>query len=182
MFKSLKYGQNKVVLAALYFLIAVLVWLDVAGDFEITGLSWHIGIEVLIGLLSTWVFGTLVYTRSQTQASLVKTNERLVESESKNLSFQNEAEKWKKESRILIEGLSKSIDQQFQSWHFSPAERDVALLLVKGLSTKEISVIRNTSEKTIRAQSHSIYTKSNLSGRNELAAFFLESWFELRNR
>ena len=71
-------------------------------------------------------------------------------------------------------GLSKSIEKQFNEWHFSPAEKDVALLLIKGLSLKEISQIRQTSEKTIQAQSLSIYSKSSVKGRNELAAFFLE--------
>ena len=47
-------------------------------------------------------------------------------------------------------------------------------LLLKGLSLKEIADIRHTTEKTARAQSGSIYAKSGLSGRSELAAFFLE--------
>jgi len=45
---------------------------------------------------------------------------------------------------------------------------------LKGLSLKEIAEIRKTSEKTARAQCTPIYEKSGLSGRSELAAFFLE--------
>jgi DNA-binding NarL/FixJ family response regulator len=39
---------------------------------------------------------------------------------------------------------------------------------------KEIAEIRNTQEKTVRQQATTIYKKSELSGRQELAAFFLE--------
>ena len=34
--------------------------------------------------------------------------------------------------------------------------------------------LRGTHEKTVRAQSASIYAKAGLAGRSELAAFFLE--------
>lgn len=74
-------------------------------------------------------------------------------------------------SAVEIRGL---IDLQFEDWALSLGEKDVALLLVKGLSMKEIAEIRNTSEKTVRQQASNIYKKSGLSGRQELAAFFLE--------
>ena len=50
----------------------------------------------------------------------------------------------------------------------------MALLLLKGLSLKEIAQIRATSERTIRAQALSLYGKAGLSGRAALSAFFLE--------
>ena len=53
-------------------------------------------------------------------------------------------------------------------------KREVALLLLKGLSTKEIASVRATSERTIREQARSIYTKAGLTGRAALSAFFLE--------
>lgn len=56
----------------------------------------------------------------------------------------------------------------------SPAERQIALLLLKGLSHKEIAQIRLVSETTVRQQARSLYRKAGLSGRNDLAAFFLE--------
>jgi DNA-binding NarL/FixJ family response regulator len=50
----------------------------------------------------------------------------------------------------------------------------VAFLLLKGLSLKEVAGVRNTSEKTARVQSMAVYAKAGISGRSELAAFFLE--------
>lgn len=86
----------------------------------------------------------------------------------------SEGQRWRADMRELLKGLSSAIDAQFDRWQLSQAEREIALLLLKGLSHKEIAVLRDTSERTIRQQSQSIYEKSNLSGRASLSAFFLE--------
>lgn len=63
---------------------------------------------------------------------------------------------------------------QFVKWGLSPSESEIALLLIKGLSMKEIAEVRNVKEKTIRQQSTSVYSKSNCAGRHELVAHFIE--------
>ncbi len=73
-----------------------------------------------------------------------------------------------------IEGLKAAIDRQFDDWSMTPAERDVALLILKGFSHKEIASLRETSERTIRQQAQGVYRKSGLAGKNALSAFFLE--------
>ena len=52
--------------------------------------------------------------------------------------------------------------------------RDVALLLMKGLSLKEVATVRATNERTVRSQARTLYSKAGLSGRAALSAFFLE--------
>ena len=81
---------------------------------------------------------------------------------------------WRDETRALLTGLGEAIDRQFLTWKLTGAERDVGLLILKGLSLKEIAAARVTSERTIRAQAQSIYAKAGLSGRAALSAFFLE--------
>src|SRR6478672_2169417 len=81
---------------------------------------------------------------------------------------------WRDETRALLNGLGEAIDRQFLTWKLTEAERDVGLLLLKGLSLKEIAAARATSERTIRTQARSIYAKAGLSGRAALSAFFLE--------
>jgi DNA-binding CsgD family transcriptional regulator len=81
---------------------------------------------------------------------------------------------WRDETRALLKGLGEAIDQQFVAWKLTEAEREIGLLLLKGLSLKEIAAVRMTSERTIRAQARSIYAKAGLSGRAALSAFFLE--------
>lgn len=85
-----------------------------------------------------------------------------------------DAARWRRDAGDLIAGLSAVIDQQLEHWSLSPAEKAVALLLLKGLSHKEIAVIREVNETTVRQQARAIYRKAGLSGRNDLAAFFLE--------
>lgn len=85
-----------------------------------------------------------------------------------------EAKRWKEAHSNLLKGLGAAIEQQLQQWGLSPAEQEVALLLIKGLSFKEIALARSTSEHTVRQQAASLYRKSGIEGRSQLAAFFLE--------
>jgi DNA-binding CsgD family transcriptional regulator len=66
------------------------------------------------------------------------------------------------------------MDRQFDRWALTTAEREVALLLLKGLSHKEAASVRGTSERTVRQQSLMVYKKAGVTGRAELSAFFLE--------
>lgn len=77
-------------------------------------------------------------------------------------------------ARVFMEGLSKAIDLQLSDWGLSEGERTTALLLLKGMSHKQIAVATNRSESTIRQHAVEVYRKSGLSGRAELSAFFLE--------
>jgi DNA-binding CsgD family transcriptional regulator len=85
-----------------------------------------------------------------------------------------EAERWRQEARNLMRGLGEAIDEQFDRWQLSPAEKETALLLLKGLSHKEIAAARDVTEATARQQARAVYKKGGLSGRHDLAAFFLE--------
>lgn len=85
-----------------------------------------------------------------------------------------QGQRWRAESRTLLDGLGAAIESQFSLWNLTEAEREVALLLLKGLSSKEIAQVRAVSDRTIREQARSIYAKAGLNGRTALSAFFLE--------
>ena len=85
-----------------------------------------------------------------------------------------QGQRWRSDSRSLLDGLGAAIETQFSRWNLTDAEREVALLLLKGLSTKEIAQVRAVSERTVREQARSIYAKAGLTGRTALSAFFLE--------
>jgi DNA-binding CsgD family transcriptional regulator len=85
-----------------------------------------------------------------------------------------QGQRWRSESRALLNGLGDAIDAQFTRWSLTDAEREVALLLLKGLSTKEVAAVRAGSERTVREHARSIYAKAGLTGRAALSAFFLE--------
>lgn len=56
----------------------------------------------------------------------------------------------------------------------TPTEKQVALLLLKGLGLREAADVLGRSERTVRQHAVAVYKKSGLSGRAELSAFFLE--------
>ena len=85
-----------------------------------------------------------------------------------------DGDRWRATARVHIEGLSRAISAQFAEWRLTDGEADIAVLILKGLSHKEIARLRNSGEATVRQQARSIYRKSGLSSRAELSAFFLE--------
>jgi DNA-binding CsgD family transcriptional regulator len=85
-----------------------------------------------------------------------------------------QGQRWRSEARVLLNGLGDAIDAQFSRWNLTEAEREVALLLLKGLSLKEVATVRATNERTVRSQARALYAKAGLSGRAALSAFFLE--------
>ena len=72
--------------------------------------------------------------------------------------------------------LADIMAMQFSDWRLSKSEKEVGLLLLKGLSLKEISMVRGTAEKTIRQQASSIYQKANVTGRHSFSAWFIEDF------
>jgi DNA-binding CsgD family transcriptional regulator len=66
------------------------------------------------------------------------------------------------------------LDERFTEWGLTPAERDVALFAIKGMSTQEIAELRQTSEGTVKAQTNAIYRKAGVSGRPQLLSLFID--------
>ncbi len=66
------------------------------------------------------------------------------------------------------------LTERFQEWGLTPAEKDVALFAIKGLSTSDIAVLRATSEGTVKAQTNAIYRKAGVTGRSQLLSLFID--------
>lgn len=160
-------NRERWVLTAALLLIAVLTSMDIYNDYFEGVAAWHISIESAVALLA---IAALFYLLKD-QFSLRR---ELEIQQQFSQELQSEAEKWKRVSRVYLEGLSAEIENQLNSWGLTKAEKEISFLLLKGLSLKEISNVRNTSVKTVRSQTNAIYAKSGLSGRSDLAAFFLE--------
>lgn len=104
----------------------------------------------------------------------VRLKRRLDSSEQVADHWRNEADRWREKKQALKRGLMNAIERQFADWGLSPTEREIALLLLKGLSLKEVASVRSTAESTVRKQAFAIYQKAGLTGRTDLSAFFLE--------
>lgn len=149
--------------------IMVLNFMDVITDIGLGVPLWHIIEESFIVALSGIGAAYLVYdiyTRSKQLEHLADT---LIES---NEHLDNITEKMK----AARKNYSEVIHQQFDDWKLTEGEQQVGLLLLKGLSFKEIAVVRKTKEKTVRQQASTIYSKSQLEGRHEFSAWFLEDF------
>lgn len=81
---------------------------------------------------------------------------------------------WRESARHALDGLGRAIDERFAAWSLTPAEREVALGLLKGKRHKVIAYDTGRSERTVRQHAVAVYQKSGLGGRAELSAFFLE--------
>jgi DNA-binding CsgD family transcriptional regulator len=66
------------------------------------------------------------------------------------------------------------VAERFDDWALTPAERDVALFALKGLSIAEIADLRNTSQGTVKAQTNAIYRKAGVTGRPQLLSLFVD--------
>ena len=85
-----------------------------------------------------------------------------------------ERDRWRESAEHALEGFGRAIDAQFDLWELTPAEREVALLLLKGRSHKAIARRTDRSPQTVRQHAAAVYRKASLAGRAELSAFFLE--------
>jgi DNA-binding CsgD family transcriptional regulator len=160
-------GRERAAIAGVLALIALLAGIDLMIDLREGVTAWHVLAEALVaGVACVGAFHLL--------RGAWRLRRRLQAQGDDFLAFRQQAEAWRTGSRKYLEGLSRSISLQLDLWALSAAEKEVAFLLLKGLSLKEIAVARGTTEKTARVQSSAVYAKSGLAGRSELSAFFLE--------
>ena len=88
-----------------------------------------------------------------------------------------EGQGWRNKVQAHLNGLRAEITNQFGDWGMTDAEQEVGLLILKGLSHKEIASLRGTTEATVRQQAQSIYARSKLPGKSAFSAYFLEDLF-----
>ena len=84
------------------------------------------------------------------------------------------SERYKQQLRVASGAFAELLQDRFNDWGLTPAEKDVALFAIKGLSTQEIATMRNTSEGTVKAQTNAIYRKAGVSGRPQLLSLFID--------
>jgi DNA-binding CsgD family transcriptional regulator len=154
--------------------VALFAAIDISADLREGTAFEHVAAET--GILLVGLLGSVFMAR---RLVLMLRRARAVQDEALGLAEQleltrAEASRWRSEARDLMKGLAEALDQQFDRWNLTPAEKEVALLLLKGLSHKEIAEIRSVTEATARQQARAVYKKGGLSGRHDLAAFFLE--------
>lgn len=150
-------------------IIMILNFVDVITDIGLGVPTWHIVEESIIVLLSGLGAGYLIYEIHKRSKQLSHLAETLSES---NRHLDNITEKMLRARKQY----SEVIHQQFDDWKLTEGEQQVGMLLLKGLSFKEIAAVRATKEKTVRQQASSIYGKARLEGRHEFSGWFFEDF------
>jgi len=108
-------------------------------------------IGAVIGLLLGTVLGVVAIARSQRRTEHLES-----------------------QLRVAAGAFAELLDERFVEWGLTPAERDVAVFAVKGMSISEIAALRETSEGTVKAQSNAIYRKAGVTGRYQLLSLFVD--------
>jgi len=129
--------------------------------------SFHVAYELALiaGALIMTAVLWIRWTRAERTLSITQ---RTLEAQ------QAERDAWRASAELALRNLSVAIDDQLVRWELTAAEREVALLLLKGKSHKAIAYETGRSERTVRQHAVTVYQKSGLGGRAELAAYFLE--------
>lgn len=159
-------------IATILFVIMVLNVFDVFTDISLGVPGWHILFESLIAIFSGIGALFLVKDIRARTLNIARLKQELLISDDKFKNISDEMKNARHE-------YSEVINNQFKQWLLTPSEQEVAMLLLKGLSFKEIGSVRNTKEKTVRQQASVIYSKASVEGRHEFAAWFLEDFMQL---
>lgn len=160
-------GHLRPLLIGVLLLIVVSGTVDLVLDSPDSWLSLHALYEVALisgALVTTALLG---FRWLRAERSLSTTRRALHER-------QAERDAWRASAERALQGFGAAIDDQLSRWGLTAAEREVALLMLKGKSHKAIAYETGRSERTVRQHAVTVYQKSGLAGRAELAAYFLE--------
>ncbi len=168
-YNTLKQDRSNVLTLSLFSLLITfsLTTVDVIGEVRVHASFEHIILELLI-FISSFVGVVGVAIRYLEERNLRISKGKIID------EMASELEVWKSKVQSLSTQFFQAVDDQLENWKLSKTEKDIAILIIKGASIKEIAQVRNVTEKTIRAHASSIYRKSKLSTRYELAAYFID--------
>lgn len=167
-------GPLPIVLAGFLLMVVVGGLVDLLLDAPDSVWSVHVLFEVGM-VVSSLVFAVVLF-RGWRRSAATLSRTRLSLEESQRLVAQRQAERdtWRQSAESALAGFSEAINCQFDAWQLTRAERDVALLILKGAGHKQAAAQLARSERTVRQHAVAVYRKAGLQGRAELAAFFLQ--------
>lgn len=130
-----------------------------------------ISLELLENALLAGTMVLMAFIASETR--LLRREHRLLTS--RLSSVESESGHWRAIAESTVGDLNRAIERQFVDWGLSDAEQEVARLMLKGFSHKEIGRLRSSSDATVRQQASAVYHKSGCPNRSEFVAYFLDA-------
>ena len=79
----------------------------------------------------------------------------------------------------LRHDFDSHVHAQFNEWSLTPSESDIALLLMRGLASKDIAELRNCTVGTVKVHSHNVFRKAGVTSRVELMSLFLDEFMDV---
>lgn len=80
---------------------------------------------------------------------------------------------------VFKQGSGMLLQRQLEEVKLSKAEKEITLLILKGLSPSEISELRNTAVGTVKTQTTSIFRKFQVKSRSELISQLVHEVLDL---
>lgn len=159
--------RMRLVLAAVLLLLAANGFLNLALDASGRWPEFHVILEILTTVVAMAAASVLWFAWRRAARADAAARRSLEERRA-------ERDEWRDSARKALDGLGQAMHLQFQEWELTPAEREIALSLLKGHSHKRIAELTARKERTVRQHSVVVYRKAGLAGRAELAAYFLD--------
>jgi len=161
-------SKETVVVAVLALVVATNLY-DLYTDIADGAPRWHLLEETFLILTSV---GVIVWLA----ASLIRQQRALTQLRADLSALRDQPAPEDPAAAAARQQFGQTLREQFSRWKLTDSEQAVALLLLKGLSFKEIAAVRNTLEKTVRQQASAIYRKAGVSGRHAFSAWFIEDF------
>jgi DNA-binding CsgD family transcriptional regulator len=143
--------NSQILLVILLFLLGFVSY-DTYVDHQSDAPKLHIFVEITLLFL---VSGLFIF-------SLKKYIEKNEKQEQKYSQLLSEHDSLKNKLSEFKNDIHDYLHLNFKEWQLTNSEKDIALLLFKGCTGKEISGIRNTNYQTVRSQISSIYRKAKV--------------------
>lgn len=158
---------KEIVLILIFAIVVGASGADLAADLSHGADTEHVVKEVVVVSISTIAIGWLLWGLRLQRLEIKSLQQEIETANNTRIS----PRKYVLEAR---KKLGNVVTRQFSEWLLTGSEAEVGWLLLKGLSLKEIAMVRSTQEKTVRQQASSIYKKAGVSGRHAFAAWFIE--------
>jgi len=160
-------SKETVLLISIFAIVVAASGADLVADLAHGAGIDHMVKETIVVLISALAIARLLWGLRQQRLEIRSLQQELV-------AANNAGAQPKKYVLEARKKLGNVVSQQFSEWGLTDSEKEVGWLLLKGLSLKEIAIVRDTQEKTVRQQASALYKKAGVSGRHAFSAWFIE--------
>lgn len=167
----IRLGSRQVLLSAFVLFVFISSALEIGFEFAEGETLGTMADDLLWFIVSAILLGLFIFERRQQQKQLRDLSGQLAGVRGKLARLDTKSQELAAQYRAVIQ-------KQFDEWNLSASEQDIVILILKGMSFREIAGLRNTRDKTVRQQASSVYRKAGVTGRNELVAWFLDDLLE----